>query len=509
MKKRIVASALSLILAGSSLITGIQVKEVKAEEVDTLNVFINMPWYPIDSFTGIIPDLIKEKTGVDLEVTVATDTNQLGVMISAGELPDLIFTHDEGGALSRLSNSKICYSYPELEEYGADFSEVNEENKNIAKSFSEDDSYYTLLNNYSTKEEWDNLKIGAPGQAGIFVRQDIMDELGNPKIESMEDFMNVLAMCKENYPDMVPLGLGGYWKSESIKNEMGLYKNQYDAETGEYYYEASAPGYKEFLQTMNEMARKGYITAEAYATESESDTHQTAYNNGCVFYTWYLSYSNLAQLQRETQKIHPEAEWRVLPYFGEGCIGNNAGTAGCFVSKNCSNPEAAARLLTYLHSQEGRRASLWGREGVEYTLGDDGVPVFSQEYMDARDNGELYTTYNTMFYFGSTLCDEIYMNFSGVDQATLDDFYTYSPKFVNYPELGMAKPVSSSNEGVIYTKLEDLRKNYEAKVIFAGSDDDFEKYYDEYMEALEKTGVQEYNDYMKESIQESVQELEG
>lgn len=471
-------------------------------ELDTLDIFINFSWFPVDKFEGIIPDYVKEKTGVDLNVTIATDANQLGVMIGSGELPDLVYTDVE---LDRLSNPNLCYSFTELEEnFGASFDNAREEAVSIARSLSSDGEYYTLLNNYNTNEEWENLKLGAPGQAAIYYRKDLLEQLGNPEINTVDDFMAVLEQCKTQFPDMTPFGLGGYWKFQALSNFMGVLSSQYNPETGDYYYEASAPAYKDFLKAANYMARNGYVTPESYANENEGDGHQAAYNNGCVFYPWHLSYANFTQLQSETQKIHPEAEWVVLPKFGEGAsVGTSRGWSGCFVSKNCSNPEAAARLLTFLHSPEGQNASMWGREGIDYTLDADGVPTFSDEFMTSLSDGSFTEKYNQMFYFGATAIHELYMNYSGLDDEILAPFTSYGEGYKNYPELGVAEPLSSSDEGVIKAKMEELKKSYEARVIFTTSDEEFEAVYEEYMDALEQTGLSEYNQYMKTSIQEA------
>lgn len=472
------------------------------QALDTLDIFVNFSWYPVDSFTGIIPDLIKEKTGVDLNVTVATDNSQLGVMIGSGEIPDLVFTDVE---LDRLSNPNVCISYPELEEkYGADFSGARKVAVDIAKSLSSDDTYYTLLNNFNTNEEWANLQVGAPGQTCIYYRKDLVEKLGNPQIQTLDDFMSVLEQCKTAYPDMAPFGLGGNSKFQAIASAMGVSADQYNPETGDYYYEASSPSYKSFLQTANQMARNGYVTAEAYANENEADGHQSAYNNGCVFYTWFLSYSNFVQLQTESRKINPEAEWALLPRLGDkGAIGTARGWAGTFVSKDCSNPEAAARILTYLHSEEGRRAAMWGREGIDYTLGENDVPIFSEEFKISRQDGSFNEKYNALFYFGSSAIEELYMNYSGLDEDILAAFTTYGKNYKNYPEIGVSLPLSSTDEGIIYAKMEELKKSYEAKVIFAASDEEFESSYQEYMDALEATGLSTYNEYMRSAIQEN------
>ena len=77
------------------------------KEVVELDIFVDQTWWPVDNFEGIFPEYITEQTGVKLNVTVAADSQQLGLMLSSGDLPDLIYTQDA----SRLSNAEYCYTY--------------------------------------------------------------------------------------------------------------------------------------------------------------------------------------------------------------------------------------------------------------------------------------------------------------------------------------------------------------------------------------------------------------
>ena len=81
----------------------------------TMDIFMDFTWMPVDSFEGIIPEEITRQTGVTLDATFALDYNQLGVMASSGELPDLVWTQN---MIDRLSSGDICYSIEDLiEEY--------------------------------------------------------------------------------------------------------------------------------------------------------------------------------------------------------------------------------------------------------------------------------------------------------------------------------------------------------------------------------------------------------
>ena len=478
-------------------------QNTSSNEVVTLNIFINESWWPVDTFTGIIPEAITEATGVTLNVTVTADSSQLGVMIASNELPDIVFTSTEH---DRLSNSKLCYSYVELADmYGYDLG-GNEEQINIAKSFSSDDDYYCLLNWYDTDEEWESLTVGAPGQCGIFYRKDLLDAAGIALPTTAEEFMDVLGQCKEAYPDMTPFGLGGTWKFQALSTWLGVGDSIYNGSA--YYYDSSASAYKGLLKYCNELYRNGYITAEDYANENEADSHQNAYNNKCIFYSWYTSVVNLNQLNSETAKNQEGAEWALMDPIADlngevhACYGTSKGWGGTFVSKNCKDPEAAARLISFLCSEEGQKLTLWGREGIDY-VEVDGELQFSEEWLETRKSTDkMNEKFNTYFYFGTRQTISLKSDFSGIEEELAEQFTPYGVGYKNYPEIGIAMPTSATDEGVILSKLNETKKVQEAKVIFSDSDKAFETNFEEYMKAMEQIGVSTYNEYMNAKIKE-------
>lgn len=72
----------------------------------------------------------------------------------------------------------------------------------------------------------------------------------------------------------------------------------------------------------------------------------------------------------------------------------------------------------------------------------------------------------------------------------------------NHPELSVAQPPTTSDMGIIKAKIDEARKAELVKIYTAGSDDEFEKEYEAYMELLNKIGVQELNEYMTQTVAE-------
>lgn len=474
---------------------------------NTLDILIGESWWPVDSFTGIIPEEMKKELGIDLNVTIAADANQLGLLIASNELPDIVFTTTE---FDRLSSSDICYSYNELlEKYPTEYEEFTEQQKAISGAFSKDDQYYTILNNFNSSEEWEEASV-APNLPAIFYRKDIYEKLGSPKLETMDDLMNLFEMVKQEYPDMVPLGLNGVWKLRAISSWVGSAGDTFWGfdENGDVVYKACDKNYKEFLRVANDMARKGYFTAEAYANENETDSTAEALAGRCFAYTWNSYPDKIVQLQ--TNSSDEEAEWALMPKLGDyGMYSTSYGWGGMFVSKNCKNPEAAIKLITYLFSEEGRRLSKWGREGIDWTMNEETqFPEWSDEWLeDSKDSNLMNEKYNQWFYLGCNTIEDVMPQYANVSEEELPLWQTYKEGFKNYPEIALAAPFPSSDEGIVLEKLKEATKTEESKIIFAESDVEFEKAYDNYMDILKEIGVDKINTYMKEQVPEKAEEF--
>lgn len=497
--KRRLALVLSLCMLGSMV-------PVSAEEnLDTLDIFINESWWPVDSFTGIIPEAIKEATGIDLNVTIASDDNQLGLMIASNELPDIVFTQYE---LDRLSRSEACYSYNELlETYMPDYDvsqSFTDTQIKIAQSFSSDENYYTILSNFNSEDELAEAAVPS-GQMAWFYRQDIWEELGCPKMETMDDILDVCAMVKEKYPDMIPIAGNLYYRTQIFSQWLGGTGNQkYQyLDDGSVVFKSDSPAYYDYLKYCNELARNGYIDAENYASTNLEDTIQLAGEGKCFIYLSYLKPSDCGQLNTRMASVGTEGEFVLGAPLGEAGYVCRKGWCGMFVSKDCSNPEAAIRFITYMFSEEGRQLSKYGREGVEWTMGENGIPNWCDEWLETlKDTDAMNKKYNQYFYLGANAIEDVMGDYGNITEEELAVYKLYQEDFHNYVEIDIAAPTTSSDEGIIETKLVDMLEAEEAKVIFSADDEAFEEAYAELQSKAEKIGVKELNAYMTERVAE-------
>lgn len=158
--------------------------------------------------------------------------------------------------------------------------------------------------------------------------------------------------------------------------------------------------------------------------------------------------------------------------------------------------------MQYLFSPEGARATMWGREGIEYELNEVGAPVFSEEWTEATQDEKLFASkYNTNFYFGTTGLTEAIGRTAHLGPEYQDTYAAIREKIVCEPWYGLAEPKDPNSDEFIQTeKLTDLQNNFDARLVTAQSDEDFEKVYEEMISAANAIGLETLAEYMNAEI---------
>lgn len=488
----------SLVLSICMLMSLTTVTAAADEEPVTLTIFIDHTWYPVESFTGIIPEYITEKTGVTLDVSVALDTNQLGVMLASGDLPDLIYTQN---MVDRCSDPAVAYSYEDLiAQYCSDW-QVSEKQLGIARSYSEDGVAYTLLNHYSEKKDWENVKGAVPMVGSLFLRGDILDALGEKQPTSFDELFELLGKVKAAYPDMTPLKLNENWNTLVFRYLNGISQLEFvPQEDGRYVHFSKDPRYEEMLVFLNKCYLAGYIIPDdPYFVKGSTSIADDKW-----FATCASTQNSLPSTNATLAKVDPSYyAIEMVPFPESSYITSDTGWSALFITKSCKNPEAAIKMMQWMFSEEGQSVTQMGREGIEYTLNEEGLPVFSDEWKDAIAQGSDFqnSKYNTWFYFGGSEIVEANSRCATTDPKYVADAYAVMrERFDNWPWVMAALPKGESDEKIIYDKIEDLRKTSEAKAILAASEEECRAIFADFEKTAEQIGMAELEEYMNEQI---------
>lgn len=468
-----------------------------SDEVTTLSIYINHSWYGVEKFEGIIPEAITEATGVVLDPTVAVDQTQLGVMIASGELPDLVYTQE---LLDRMSDASVSYAYDDLiEEYNVDW-EIPETQQGIAKGYSKDGKVYTILNHYSDKSDWEDCSA-VPMVGAITYRKDIYEDIGSPEIRSFDDMFTVMGMVKEAYPDMVPLKLNEVWNLDTLRGYAGLGQLEYlEQEDGSYIHYTRDPRYKELLLWLNECYLNGYIVPDDPFFINGS----TAIADDKYFFGCSCTQNGLPTYNSTLAAIDPSYVAVELVPFEDSFFGiSDLGWSGTFITKSNKDPEASIKFIQWMFTPEAQALTQMGREGIEYTLDENGLPQFSDEWIAANNAGTLNTEYNPWFYLGGSEIVEAESRCAVLDPEWVEDAdAVIRTQYDNYPWITAARPIGDIDEKVVEDKVTEIRKTYEQKIILAESAEQAAALYDEYLDIVNQTGLEDVEAYVTDRVAE-------
>jgi putative aldouronate transport system substrate-binding protein len=466
-----------------------------ANELVTFDLFVNHSWFPVREWSGSVPEAITEKTGVTMNVTVAADDKQLPLMIASGDLPDLVFTASN---LDRLSNSDISYAWDELiAQYAPDF--VVDKTR-IAIHTKEDGHYYTIRNNFATQEEWDAAPSAVINSASLGLRKDILEAVGNPELNSLEDLEALFGTVKSEYPDMIPLILDKNWGVNYFRMQYGVpsvYTDLYVNDDGQVNYYIEHPGMLEVYKYINRLYRNGYLIAENFAFKDPLMDNEYVING-----TAFAHAENTNDIDDQNGQIRSNGDdysyTQLMHTLSDAAKTTYAsvGWAGVFITKNNKDPESAIKFMQFMFTEEGQKLGFWGIEGKHYKYNtEEKYPELlytkgDSEYVNAEGIGFWGLMSN------SAALEQVQMN---TESAKVKKLATDIALFV--PELGMLIPDSDSDEGIILTKLKEMIATEEVNIYMANSDEAVLGAYNEMMNKAEQIGLATYKEWLNAEYQ--------
>lgn len=511
--KRLLTLVLAILMAMSVAISASAEARVtwgENPEPVTLKLFADCTWLPYDSFDGIIPQWIEEQTGIKLELTKATDSNQIVLMVAGGDIPyDLVMT-DSSTMFREMSSSDMCYAFDELIAQYVPNWEVPEVTQNMNRYYSSDEHYYMLKNYFNTVDEINAAGSISINTNGFYFRRDIFDTLGIETVPTtLEGVMEMLAKVKEQYPDMTPM-VFQHRNYNAFASFAGLDVDFPTDAEGNLVYVMSDPNFKEFYSAINQMYRAGYISKENFSFNSDEQMYQFMTDGtGFMFASFGLDES---VYNAYVQSGNAEASLQMLPlmdnYKRTFAV---SGWAGCFIPKSCSNPEAAIKLIAFMKDGDNRIAAQAGVYGTDWTWDENGVFQALDRYNEAKAAGAIDQTYTGVGFLlsASDYISEGKVGYSTASdnvKAILDDACARS----NFSNLvGLAVPESNSDEAIIKTNLDDLKTEYFPIVCMAESDEEFEAKFTEMMDEAEKIGLSAYNAWLSAKYVSLCEEFGG
>ncbi len=461
----------------------------------TFTAYIDYGWWQIDTW-GVcqVTQEITKRTGVSMDIVKGTDRTYLQVLLASGELPELVYTDY---LVQRFWEPKVSYPWNELiEEYAPEYMHLIDPIE-IVNNTAQDGNFYTLKSHYANNQDWkDERVVPSPGSSSFHIREDIMNEIGNPDIETIDDLLDVYEQVRQKYPDMLMyVKRPGSWDSFALW--YGCEKNLYvDSDTVSHY--ISNPGWFEYFKLANNMYRKGYFTKEIFAYAG--DQYNQVVSSGNVF-----SVTGNAPTSDQFNEIFEggNTDAKLTPLLNPLKVNGemkyvqlNMGTgwSSTFITKNNKNPDRAIRYIEFLNSPEGQKLTNFGIEGEHFTLNKEGL-------LSRPDGFEKLTINDTGIGLWCWRSSGMYEGISISSDSRKDMIETLKaikPYVVRNPALSFSKPAADTDELTIMVQIDELFSTREIEIITASSEAEAIEKYNQMMEDAKAIGLEQLNNYMTE-----------
>lgn len=332
-------------------------------------------------------------------------------------------------------------------------------------------------------------------------RQDIADELGL-EFNTLEDLDAAFEAVHQAYPDMITLSFNSSHKFNWLLQQMGLKGNSYyEAEDGTLQWWLRQDGLLDYYKKVNEWYRKGYLTAENFAYQSEDDTKEICVG-GQVFANF--GYDNHADNYNTAIAANGDdfSFSLVTNELGENATAfdTTSGVRGLYITRSCQNVEAAYRTLAYAYSDEGMKLLLWGIEGEDYTLNDEGYPTFNYDFQG--DNSVLQP--RGLKYWGWISHNGIVTSIAEAtsESQTAEDRKNLTAHVNRNPVIGMIRFEVDSDEANIDARLSEMVSNQQTNIFMAESEEACEEAFNTMIEQAEQIGMSTLEEYGNASYPE-------
>ncbi|MCR5716867.1 MAG: extracellular solute-binding protein [Lachnospiraceae bacterium] len=470
-------------------------ESTQSGEREKLTIFVDESWWPYDTWEGAVPEEFSNRIGIDVEIIRAADDNQLPLMVSSGEMADIVCSY----RYQFMADSEVSYA---LDELAAQYPDIawDPDPVTVFVNEAKDDHYYTIGCGFSPDSEYEKYDSVLTEGPGFMVREDILEELGL-SINSLEDLDTVFAAVHEAYPEMITTDFNCIHKFGWLMNQMGLKSSGYVENNGQLEWYLRQDGLLDYYKKVNEWYRNGYITTENFAYTSEDDTkedcvagkafanfgydnHADNFNTAIAANGDDFSFSLITDCVSDDCKV-----------YNTGCGGR-----GLYITKSCQNVEAAFRFLSYAYSDEGMKLLMWGIEGEDYTVDADGYPTFTYDFQG--DNSVLQP--RGLKYWGWLVHNAIV---TGIAEATstsqtAEARKNLTPYVYRNPVIGLIRFETDSDEAIIESKITDMVKNQEAAIMTADSEEACEAAFNEMLSLADELGMGTLEDYANEKYPE-------
>jgi putative aldouronate transport system substrate-binding protein len=484
----------------------------------TFDWYLNFAWFPNKWGVDPTSQYITKKTGVDINfiVPAGNENEKLNTLIASGKLPDFITLGFWEDAIKKMVEGDLVLPLNKLaEEYDPYFFKVSDADK-LGWYTQEDGNVYGYPNSSSSPADYAKYGENYVSNQVFAVRKDMYEAIGSPDMRTPEGFLNALKLAKEKFPDvngqpLIPLGLHDF--NETGNGSLEAYLQNFLAipreKDGKVYSRETDPEYIRWLKALRQGNQDGLLSKDIFIDKRPQMEEKIV--QGRYFAMLYQRTDFAAQLgtiyQQDPSKTYIAIDGPSNTNLDKPTL-DGPGISGwtvTLISKDVKDKARAMRFLSYLNSEEGNKDLFLGEEGVSYEMV-DGKPQFKPEVFELMNKDR--SAFDKQI--GSSFTYWMLQNTNITDQwapKAIEPFKQLEDwtkgKSVSSSEFQQIDPTGNSPEGIIGTKLKQLRGKTLPKLLMAPSDAEFDKIWNDYLEKQKKDGLDVFEAYQQARYEEN------
>ncbi|MDO7907887.1 ABC transporter substrate-binding protein [Paenibacillus sp. JX-17] len=490
---------------------------------------------------------ITKKTGVTIEAQFDVGSgggqDKISLMAASGDYPDLIYAK---GNLSKLVDAGAMIDMTELiDKYAPNLKKVYGDQMNRLKYSKEDPAIYAIPT---------NVGVGAQvfdATGGFEIQHKVLKELGYPKVETVQDFENVLKQYVAKHPTTdgkptIPLTLNADdWKIMiTVTNPAFLSTGAPD--DGEYYIDPETmeaqlhykrPEEKEYFRWLNHMYNEGLLDKDTFVQKDDQYKSKIASGRvvGLIDQEWdYQDGENALKAAGKDEDTYAHFPVQLTKDTKDHSL-QAAGLDGygIGITTSAKDPVRIIKFLDWMASDEGQVLLNWGIEGKQYKV-ENGKRVIPADVQERKTNDSsnftkesgigLYTTFSAHYgdgvkdatgnYYTTNFPEQITNSYTAAEKESLKGYgaTTWKDLFPSEKDFPLKRwgaaynlPAPSGTDyEVTFQKTQDIVRKRIPEAILA-SPDKFDSIYDNMLAELDKAGAvkmeQEFTQLVKDRVE--------
>lgn len=501
----------------------------------TLTMFSNVTFWNLPEWTlaeGTVTAEVTAHTGIVLDTTIPPQAadRKLSLLLLKDELPDLLVL-SESNVIRQLIDADAVWKLDELlETYCPD--------SHLLTRFPEDMrteqirryggwyAYPSNINSDDARELWPE-RTGYYGSLvryrqnhGILWNRTLLKQAGLTEndLKTQSQVLAALEKIKSLHTtadgeEIIPLLFEGNSYQDSslnyLNNSFGV---EAVDENGNYKSRWLQPECKDTLKFVNTAVRSQYLFPEHLSFDNLQIRSLMKSDRVFCFIGNVANTGVTAENWLTTGPVLSESGRR--PVLGMD-LTTPAGWLRTFVSKSCKNPEAAARFIDYMTSDEGLMTIYFGEEGNDFYYDSDGLIRRTESGQQKAEDpashlSKFWNFYNSAWEHSRIPVPEEESpekQWADIECAFAKDPDTviYNSSLLRLPD-HYFPPESELRKAL--DAIEEFRRQQLPKVISASSDTEFESEYQLFLDGQRTLGIDKIDQKINEQMHRNFAEYD-